>query len=136
MNKEEFKEFRKKIFEDIDTLMDQKNADYTAGGSVFSNFELTEEIDIPRLTGLSIRMLDKIQRLKSYIKQGNLAVQGEGIEDVFKDLIGYSFIALGMLEESKTKVRIHKDDIPIYGTEYFSYIHKELAGLASYPQGG
>jgi len=101
MDKERFKSFRDEICKSINELINKKNADYTAGGSVFSNFELTEDIGIPRLTGLTIRILDKIQRLKSFTKKNKLAVENEGVEDIFKDLIGYSLIALGMLEEDK-----------------------------------
>lgn len=101
MTADDFKDFRAKVFNKMEEIIDAKNQDYTAGGGPFSNFELTEDIGINRLTGLTIRVLDKIQRLKSYTRTGKLAVGGEGIEDIFRDLIGYSFIALAMLEEDK-----------------------------------
>ncbi len=100
MTREEFKKFREDICTEINILMDQKNADYCAGGSVFSNFEATEEIGIPSLNGLIIRMLDKFQRVKSFAKSGALQVEGEGVDDAFRDLIGYCLIALGMRQAS------------------------------------
>jgi len=106
MTKEEFKEFRINTCQEINALMDQKNSDYTAGGSVFSNFEATEDIGVPALNGLIIRMLDKFQRVKSFAKSGALAVEGEGVDDAFKDLIGYCLIALGMRESSSNKVLV------------------------------
>jgi len=101
LTKETFRQFREDTFADLNDLIDRKNDDYTAGGSVFANFELCEEIGIDRLQGLTIRFLDKVQRLKSYAKSGRLSVAEEGIEDVFKDFIGYSFLALGMLHENR-----------------------------------
>ena len=53
-----------------------------------------------RVYQLVVRCLDKVQRVKSFTKQGILQVEGEGVEDAFKDIIGYSLLALGMLEEA------------------------------------
>ena len=50
-----------------------------------------------------LRMGDKMQRVKSYCKQGKLQVPGEGVEDCFYDFIGYSLIALAMLKERGDK---------------------------------
>jgi len=99
--KETFRQFREETFAELNDLIDRKNDDYTAGGSCFANFEICEQIGIDRLQGLTIRFLDKVQRLKSYAKSGRLSVADEGIEDVFKDFIGYSFLALGMLHEDR-----------------------------------
>ena len=104
LTKETFKKFREDLFVELNELIEQKNADYTAGSSVFANFEICEEIGIDRLHGLTIRFLDKVQRLKSYVKNGKLEVGDEGVEDVFKDFIGYSFLALGMLHEDQSIV--------------------------------
>lgn len=102
LTRESFRKFREDTFADLNDMIDKKNADYTAGGTVFANFEMCEEIGVERLKGLTIRVLDKVQRLKSYAKNGKLAVTTEGVEDAFKDLIGYSFIALGMLYEDSS----------------------------------
>jgi hypothetical protein len=99
MNKDEYFDFVETLFKDMQDLMRAKNNDYTADGGPFSNFEGTEDFGVDRMTGLMIRMSDKFQRLKSYSKTGKLLVKDEGIEDAFKDLIGYSCLALGMLKE-------------------------------------
>jgi hypothetical protein len=101
LDKDTFREFVIETFDDMAKLLDRKNSDYTAGGSVFSNFELCEELGFDRLDGLAIRFLDKVQRLKSFVRNGKLQVADEGVEDVFKDFIGYSVIALAMLHEDK-----------------------------------
>jgi hypothetical protein len=45
-------------------------------------------------------MQDKFQRAKAFCKDGKLSVctEGDQAKDIFRDLIGYSLIALGMLE--------------------------------------
>ena len=45
-------------------------------------------------------MQDKMQRIEAYLKSGKLEVPGEGVDDAFRDLIGYSCLALGMLKEA------------------------------------
>ena len=82
-------------------IMRAKNADYTGGRSPFENFKGAEGFGIDPLIGLGLRMDDKMQRIKSYCKHGSLQVENEGIEDAFRDLIGYSLLALGMLEEKR-----------------------------------
>lgn len=82
-------------------LMRAKNADYTNGSGPFANFEVAEDFGVSPLTGLLLRMSDKFQRLKSFSRCGKLEVTGEGVEDAFRDLIGYSYLALGMLKDSK-----------------------------------
>jgi hypothetical protein len=99
MSREEYLAFLEQTFNDMQTLIKKKNTDYTAGGGPFANFEESLGYGVDPLVGLSVRIGDKIQRLKSFCKSGKLEVENEGAEDIFKDLIGYSCIALGMLKE-------------------------------------
>jgi len=105
MDKEKFKQFRQEVFNKIHAKMEQKNADYTAGASVFANFEMTRSVGIEPINGLLIRFLDKVQRLKSFAINGKLEVTDEGVTDAWEDIIGYSFIALGLLHEAEKKNR-------------------------------
>lgn len=103
MKPEEYIEFQDALFEEMKTLTKAKNQDYTAGsGDPFANFRESEGFGVDTLRGLCIRMGDKFQRIKAYMVNGELAVANEGLEDAFKDLIGYSCLALGLLEEQKT----------------------------------
>ncbi len=101
MSKEEYLAFIEQTFQEMQSLIKKKNTDYTAGGGPFANFEESLGYGVDPLVGLSVRISDKIQRLKSFCKSGKLEVENEGVEDIFKDLIGYSCIALGMLKEKK-----------------------------------
>jgi hypothetical protein len=101
MTKQEFKQFREHLFIGLNQLIENKNTDYASKDSAFACFEASEELGISAIKGLCVRILDKIERLKTYSRTGMLAVKNEGVEDIFKDLIGYSVIALAMLEERK-----------------------------------
>lgn len=101
-----WEQFRRDEVEEILQLTGRKNSDYTGGKSCnnpFENFDGSKEFGIDPLLGLSLRMQDKFQRMKSFCKDGSLSVDSNGdtIRDIYRDLIGYSLIALGMLERSK-----------------------------------
>lgn len=93
--------FIEKEVASIISLMKNKNKDYTAGGGPFANFEQAKDFGVNPLLGLALRMGDKFKRIQSYFKNQSLAVKSEGIEDAYRDLIGYSLIALAMLEEKR-----------------------------------
>jgi|TARA_E500000318_G_scaffold75610_2_gene70211 hypothetical protein len=102
-NKSWWEEFRQKEIEDILSLTGQKNSDYTGGETCdnpFANFDATSDFGIDPIIGVCIRMQDKFQRAKAFCADGSLSVNSEGdrAKDIFRDLIGYSLIAIGMLE--------------------------------------
>jgi len=112
MNKQEWYDFQEKVFADMMKLTRAKNDDYTAGSDdAFANFRLSEDVGVPALQGLVVRMADKWQRVRSYFNNGELKVEGEGIEDAFRDLIGYSTLALGMIEELKVNGEKEKEKV-------------------------
>lgn len=101
LDKEAYFQYLEKETADIISIMKNKNKDYTAGGGPFSNFEQARDFGIEPLVGLSLRLGDKFRRVQSYFKNESLAVKSEGIEDAYRDIIGYSLIALAMLHEKK-----------------------------------
>lgn len=106
-NKEWWFAFQAEQFRNICELTRKKNDDYTGGattGNPFANFDESEEFGIDPLIGLSVRMGDKMQRLKAFCKEGlSLQSDGDTVADIFKDFIGYSVIALGMLERGEER---------------------------------
>lgn len=96
--KQEYVRFVKKTFSEMEELIRQKNSDYSHGDDPFANFRKSEDINITPLAGLVLRMQDKMQRINAYLCRGTLEVPGEGVEDAFRDLIGYSCLALGMIK--------------------------------------
>ena len=94
-------DFVARTFKELHTLIKQKSHDYSVGDDPFVNFKTSEDLGVDKLVGLNVRLLDKVARIKSFSKSGSL--KNEGIEDAYKDLIGYAMLALGMLEEDKRK---------------------------------
>ena len=57
--------------------------------------DLTKENDKKfSLTGLAIRLTDKISRLRNLLTNGRNFVEGEGMEDTFIDIANYGIIAM------------------------------------------
>ena len=57
--------------------------------------DLTKENDKKfSLTGLAIRLTDKISRLRNLLTNGRNFVKGEGMEDTFIDVANYGIIGL------------------------------------------
>ena len=57
--------------------------------------DLTKENDKKfSLTGLSIRLTDKISRLRNLLTNGRNFVKGEGMEDTFIDIANYGIIGM------------------------------------------
>jgi hypothetical protein len=106
-DKEWWFSFQADTFNDIATLTRKKNNDYTGGADTtnpFANFDEANQFGVDPLVGLSVRMGDKMQRLKAFCNAGlSLDTKGDTVADIFKDLIGYSAIALGMLERRKER---------------------------------
>jgi len=106
-NKEWWEAFRRHEVEDILELTAEKNSDYTGGDGCdnpFENFDASSDFGVEPLTGICIRMQDKFQRAKALCSAGELKhnSKGDQAKDIFRDLVGYSLIAIGMLERDKS----------------------------------
>ena len=92
----------------------QKNNDYTGGetnDNPFANFDASSEFGVHPLTGICVRMQDKFQRAKAFCADGTLSVDtnGDQSKDIFRDLIGYSLIAIGMIEREEYNKSLELD---------------------------
>jgi hypothetical protein len=120
--KTKYFQFIDKTFAEMRELIEKKNNDYTAGAlesDPFRNFREAEQFGIDPLAGLANRMNDKFNRIKAFCATGNLAVKTEGVEDAFHDMIGYSLLALGMLEElseDPDQLQLPLDPVPAEDT--------------------
>ena len=105
-NKNWWDQYRRDEIENILSLTAQKNSDYTGGETnpnPFENFDQSELYGVDPIIGVNIRLGDKIQRAKAYCKDGKLSlnVKGDSVKDIYRDIIGYCLIILGMLERKK-----------------------------------
>tara|TARA_R100001440_G_C2519606_1_gene118717 strand:+ start:1347 stop:1514 length:168 start_codon:yes stop_codon:yes gene_type:complete len=54
-----------------------------------------------------MRVLDKIQRIRSFVNDKELQVPDESVEDACHDIVNYAILALGMLKEEREKNYTH-----------------------------
>ena len=88
---EEFQNIQEEQYE----LFARKHLDYglnniALGGDIVNNSDDKQF----SLTGLCIRLTDKISRLKNLLVNGKNFVKGEGMEDTFIDIANYGIIGL------------------------------------------
>ena len=88
---EEFQNIQEEQYE----MFARKHMDYglnniALGGDIVNNSDDKQF----SLTGLCIRLTDKISRLKNLLVNGRSFVEGEGMEDTFIDIANYGIIGL------------------------------------------
>ena len=84
----------KKIQSEMYDMFARKHMDYGLNNIALGG-DLTDESDKKfSLTGLCIRLTDKISRLKNLLSNGKNYVKGEGMEDTFIDIANYGIIGL------------------------------------------
>tara|TARA_R100000742_G_C4218050_1_gene42586 strand:+ start:384 stop:650 length:267 start_codon:yes stop_codon:yes gene_type:complete len=84
--------------------MRTKNSDYTGGKNStdpFANFKSSTVIGIHPVHGLLMRVLDKIQRIRSFVNDNELQVPDESVEDACNDIVNYAILAKAMLHEER-----------------------------------
>lgn len=84
------------ILHELGELHDRKQADYGREDDPFANITASRDWGISPHVGSLLRMNDKVQRLKSWVRTGTLA--NEGAEDSLRDIAVYAIIALVQLE--------------------------------------
>ena len=87
----EFKKIQKEMYE----MFAKKHLDYglnniALGGDIVNNSDDKKF----SLTGLAIRLTDKISRLRNLMVNGKNYVEGEGMEDTFIDIANYGIIGM------------------------------------------
>lgn len=106
MTKEEYFIFAEAFFKNCLELSKKKNSDYTGdSNSPFSNFEGVEVTGcVTTEQGFITRIFDKYKRLCSFVKQKELKVKEESVEDTLMDLANYCVLFAGYIKSKKTNV--------------------------------
>ena len=87
---EEFQNIQEEMYE----MFARKHMDYGLNNiALGGNLTNQEDKKFP-LTGLCIRLTDKISRLKNLLLNGKNYVKGESMEDTFIDIANYGIISL------------------------------------------
>jgi hypothetical protein len=91
--------------------MEQKNSDYTGGKSStdpFANFNASSILGIHPVQGLLLRVIYKIQRIRSFTNDKELKVANESVEDACDDIVNYAILAKAMLMEERSQIEQNK----------------------------
>ena len=88
-----FEEY-KRISEEMYEMFARKHMDYGLNNIALGGDLTNDEDKKFSLTGLAIRLTDKISRLKNLLINGKNYVKGEGMEDTFIDIANYGIIGL------------------------------------------
>ena len=87
---DEFRQIQKEMYK----MFARKHMDYGLNNIALGG-DLNNDNDKKfSLTGLCIRLTDKISRLKNLLINGRSFVKGEGMEDTFIDIANYGIIGL------------------------------------------
>lgn len=96
------------------SIMERKNNDYCGGRTsvdALANFKTASALGLHPVTGLLLRMQDKLMRIKSFVNDGELRVTGETVEDACDDLVNYAVLCKALLqEESSLKNQNHETE--------------------------
>ena len=87
------------ILSECSKIMRKKNHDYATSANPYKNFDKSEIIGIHPVSGILLRIMDKISRFETFSEKGRLMVEKEGVKDSLYDIINYSVILLGYLNE-------------------------------------
>jgi hypothetical protein len=100
MIRDELFELHDKLCSEAKAVMEKKNQDYSAHNrDPFKNFKGSLVFDVEPEIGTMIRMQDKFMRVHAFLRSGRLAVHDEGILDIGHDLINYSVLLVGQLQD-------------------------------------
>lgn len=81
-------------------IMEDKNHDYRGGtGDPYANFRGSTSLDIHPVVGILLRIQDKMMRIRTFVEKGELKVKGESIDDALMDMINYTVLIKGLIEE-------------------------------------
>lgn len=87
------------VLDEIRTLHLRKTKDYGADDDALANIRNSADvINVPAYAGCVLRMSDKMHRLRSFFRRGE--VEFDGVEDTLLDLAAYSIIALVLYREA------------------------------------
>jgi len=109
MTREELLAYHKQKCQDMNDTMKRKNNDYCSASSSkeidpFHNFRQIESLGLCSAeVGIVTRMLDKLARISSFIKNGELQVKDESVEDTLLDLANYSIILSAYIKDKYKK---------------------------------
>jgi hypothetical protein len=104
MNIHQLIELHKETSDKTRDIMLRKNSDYTGGvgaTDALANFKTAAALGLRPVTGLLLRMQDKLMRIRTFVADGQLSVASESVEDACDDLVNYAILAKALLREER-----------------------------------
>jgi hypothetical protein len=87
------------VLEELRSLHLRKTMDYGVDEDALANIRNSADvINVPAYAGCVLRMADKMQRLRSFFRRGE--VEFDGVEDTLLDIAAYAAIALVVYREN------------------------------------
>ena len=90
------------ILDNMQTVYEAKDSDYSATGLPMGNLRKCEEAGIDAWRGCLVRIGDKMSRLENFLKEKEYLVISEKAEDTVVDLANYAILMSCLLEELKS----------------------------------
>jgi hypothetical protein len=108
----------KEFLEIVWDVHQKKNTDYGAKTTEpLSNFKRSENLGIPPLGGVLVRMSDKISRIENIYKNKTTHVKDEALTDTLLDLAGYAAIAYAIIQEHSPESGKDPEGIRVNSTD-------------------
>jgi hypothetical protein len=86
------------VLDELRSLHMRKTMDYGVDEDALANIRNSADvINVPAYAGCVLRMADKMQRLRSFFRRGE--VEFDGVEDTLLDIAAYAAIALVVYRE-------------------------------------
>tara|TARA_R110002167_G_scaffold101461_1_gene264190 strand:- start:200 stop:586 length:387 start_codon:yes stop_codon:yes gene_type:complete len=111
MTTEELLKLHDETCDKCKVIMAKKNSDYTGGSQatdIFANFNSSKILNIHPVQGLLLRLIDKVQRIRSFTNDKKLSVPDESVDDACEDIVNYAILAKAMLIEERKKIKQQK----------------------------
>ena len=89
------------VLKEMGEVHSKKQADYGTIEDPYANYRSSEDIGIPAWKNAFLRTTEKVNRVKSFIRNGKL--ENEGIEDAFMDIAVTAIISLVTYREQREK---------------------------------
>lgn len=103
VKRDKYMQYHAEMCDKMVQMTKKKNHDYSGfDDDPFANFKVVELCGIATVEeGFLTRIMDKVSRVNSFVKQGVLEVEDEKIEDTLLDLANYSILMSGYIKSKK-----------------------------------
>lgn len=92
-------ELKQELDEEALEIMKRKNHDYTGDNTTpFANFQACEDFGVCSVgEGFMVRIMDKMKRIRTFIKKDELKVENESLKDAILDIKNYLDLFYGYI---------------------------------------